>query len=329
MDVIRTTQARLEALRTAAIAVPDRPALFVVEGSGALTCLQGLLTSDLVAPGNRSLTYGAMLTPKGMIVVDHWVFRADPELLLVADRRGREPSAALLQRQLPPRLARVADRSDRWSALWLVGADPDRIALRALSAGPDQAGGGEAATRGTTGRVEIRARGGERVWVGRGPAGGPFQALVVGPPDRVAELGHEAGGLGALPGTEDDLRVARVLAGFPTLGAELGEKTLPQEVRYDDIGGLSYTKGCYVGQETVARLHFRGHPNWQLRGVDLEGEVAATDELTRDAKVVGRLTTVIVPDRGRAFGLASVRREVLAGAELATAGGVARVRPLP
>ena len=51
------------------------------------------------------------------------------------------------------------------------------------------------------------------------------------------------------------------------LGHEIVEKTLVQEVRYDEIGGVSYTKGCYTGQETVARLHFRGHTNRELRGL--------------------------------------------------------------
>ena len=63
------------------------------------------------------------------------------------------------------------------------------------------------------------------------------------------------------------MQAARILAGWPALGAEIDERTLPQEVRYDEIGGVSYTKGCYTGQETVARLHFRGHPNRELRGL--------------------------------------------------------------
>ena len=72
---------------------------------------------------------------------------------------------------------------------------------------------------------------------------------------------------GARPGDEGDHHAARILAGWPALGAEIDERTLPQEVRYDEIGGVSYTKGCYTGQETVARLHFRGHPNRELRGL--------------------------------------------------------------
>src|SRR5258708_9948328 len=63
------------------------------------------------------------------------------------------------------------------------------------------------------------------------------------------------------------LELGRILAGWPRLGAEIDQKTLPQEVRYDDINGVSYTKGCYTGQETVSRLHFRGHTNRHLGGL--------------------------------------------------------------
>jgi folate-binding protein YgfZ len=124
-----------------------------------------------------------------------------------------------------------------------------------------------------------------------------------------------------------------VLAGFPTLGSEIGERTLPQEVRYDDIGGVSYDKGCYVGQETVARIHFRGHPNWVLRGlepIDSATQADGDDEaLTADGKTVGRITTIVAPDGTPRFGLASVRKEIEVGAELASGFGPVRVVALP
>src|SRR5204863_149594 len=68
---------------------------------------------------------------------------------------------------------------------------------------------------------------------------------------------------GAVEAEPAMLELARILAGWPRLGAEVDDKTIPQEVRFDEIGGVSYTKGCYTGQETVARLHFRGHANRQ------------------------------------------------------------------
>ena len=70
---IALDRARLATARHGAAVVVTSPAVFRVEGPGALQCLQGLLTNDLQKPGDYSLVYGALLTPKGMIVVDYWV----------------------------------------------------------------------------------------------------------------------------------------------------------------------------------------------------------------------------------------------------------------
>src|SRR4029077_1572976 len=98
-------RARLERLRRGAVAVVAEPAVFWVEGPAALACLQGLLTNDLIKPGEHSLVYGALLTPKGAIVVDYWVFREPERFALVAPIEGRLASHELFRRQLPPRLA--------------------------------------------------------------------------------------------------------------------------------------------------------------------------------------------------------------------------------
>ena len=74
----------------------------------------------------------------------------------------------------------------------------------------------------------------------------PFAALAVGAEPAVAALSSRLLSAGALPGQESDLHAARILCGWPALGAEIDDRTLPQEVRYDQIGGVSYTKGCYT-----------------------------------------------------------------------------------
>ena len=90
-------RARLDRLRQGAVVVRTEPAAFNVTGMGALQCLQGLLTNDLVKPGDHSLVYGALLTPKGMIVVDFWVLRRPQGFLLLAERDGREAALDLFQ----------------------------------------------------------------------------------------------------------------------------------------------------------------------------------------------------------------------------------------
>ncbi len=135
---------------------------------------------------------------------------------------------------------------------------------------------------------------------------------------------------GATVGDDRDAAAARILAGWPVLGAEIGEKTLPQEVRYDEIDGVSYTKGCYTGQETVARLHFRGHTNRGLRGlIWQEGELPpGTAVTTDDGKEVGTVrSTLFLPDRSVA--LALLRREVEPGSFVTASGRPAIVVALP
>jgi glycine cleavage system aminomethyltransferase T len=113
---------RLAEVRHGAILVTTEPAVFRVQGPGALTCLQGLLTNDLVKPGDNSMVYGALLTPKGALVVDYWVVRQPDVITLVAPRSGHEASLELFRRQLPPRLARVTDLTGQARVAWLVGA---------------------------------------------------------------------------------------------------------------------------------------------------------------------------------------------------------------
>jgi len=161
------------------------------------------------------------------------------------------------------------------------------------------------------------------------PEGAPFVALVAGATAEVEGAARRLQLAGALRGDADDLHAARILAGWPALGAEIDEKTLPQEVRYDEIGGVSYTKGCYTGQETVARLHFRGHTNRELRGLAWR-EPGAPDGrgVLAGDKEVGTVRSTLTVD-GRTLGLAIVRREIEPGTEVVAGGREARVVRLP
>jgi folate-binding protein YgfZ len=110
---------------------------------------------------------------------------------------------------------------------------------------------------------------------------------------------------------EDELERLRIRARTPRLGRELDERVMPAEAGLDERA-ISFTKGCYPGQEPVARLHYRGHPNRGLRVLAVEGvELPGYDaELTLDGKVVGRVTSAARdPDHG-VVALAYVRREV-------------------
>jgi folate-binding protein YgfZ len=297
-----------------AVLVESTPAAFAISGSGALTCLQGLLTNDLAGPGENSLVYGALLTPKGAIVVDYWVLRLPDQFLLLAEAGGHAASLELLRRSLPPRLAKLQNRTGELRILWLFGERVGQVLERAGLHHPEHG--------------KVLAVG--DVHVARPHAAAPFRALIVGESAAIERVGAELVRSGATVGREEDRVAAEVLAGWPHLGAEIEERTLVQEVRYDEIGGVSYTKGCYTGQETVARLHFRGHTNRELKGLVLEqGNLPSGDLVTDgDGKEVGTLSSLLVLP-GRTVALGVLRRSIEAGRPVTAGGTPATITALP
>ena len=105
---------------------------------------------------------------------------------------------------------------------------------------------------------------------------------------------------------------------------------IPQEAGLNERA-VSFTKGCYVGQETVARLHYRGKPNRHLRGLRLSAPAARGDELRLGERVVGRVGTAVVSPRHGPIALALVRREAEPGATVSVGDGgeTAEVVELP
>lgn len=116
----------------------------------------------------------------------------------------------------------------------------------------------------------------------------------------------------------DELEARRVAAGVPRWGRELDDRVLPAEAGLEETH-ISFTKGCYPGQEPVARLHYRGHPNRALRVLRLAELPEYDAELVYDGKVVGRVTSAVRQDDGSVLALAYVRAEVPDDAELALA----------
>lgn len=311
----RAEGARLLRLRTGAVVVVSSPAVFRIEGRGAVQCVQGIVTNDVVAPGGASLVFGALLTPKGMIVAPVWAFREGDTMTLVTPAAARAAALDLFQRSLPPRLARVTDRTGDAAVLELVGGASDAVLGAAVPAQP--------------GRLLAHDTVHGRVLMARAPTVAPFVATAVGDAAAIEAYARDLVARGASSGTEEDREAARILAGWPALGAEIDERTLPQEVRFDEIGGVSYTKGCYTGQETVARIHFRGHPNRELRGLIWSGATALTgDAIMLGDKPVGTVRSVLRLD-DRVLGLAPIRREVEPGTTVQAAGAPAEVVLLP
>jgi folate-binding protein YgfZ len=120
----------------------------------------------------------------------------------------------------------------------------------------------------------------------------------------------------------DELERMRIEAGTPAWGKELDDSILPAEAGLDERA-ISFTKGCYPGQEPIARLHHRGKVNRRLRVLDVE-QATPGDQLVYEGKQVGRITSA-VPGRALAY----VRVEVPADAELELGGAVAKTVRFP
>lgn len=117
----------------------------------------------------------------------------------------------------------------------------------------------------------------------------------------------------------EELERLRILACTPRWGREIDDGTLPAEAGLD-ARAVSFTKGCYPGQEPLARLHNRGHVNRSLRVIEIDGEPARqADEVSFEDRVVGRVTSAVT-----GLALAYVRTDVPDGATLAVAGRPAR-----
>jgi folate-binding protein YgfZ len=237
----------------------------------------------------------------------------------------QEQALAIFTRSVPPRLARTSDRTAEVAVLRLAG--PQALTM-AQAAGLTLPPGPGRLVHATVGATECE--------VARPSEQAPFALQITAPPAAAAAVAARLVAAGALDADRVGLEYARILAGWPRIGAEVDEKTIPQEVRFDELGGVSYTKGCYTGQETVSRLHFRGRANRHLHGLLFDAEpadgVPSVIHVDRD---VGRVTSVAwVPEpriagAGRWIGLAMIRREVSAGTVVHAAGRDARVVELP
>jgi folate-binding protein YgfZ len=128
----------------------------------------------------------------------------------------------------------------------------------------------------------------------------------------------------------DAWELARIEAGLPAFGREFDEGSMPAEAGLVPLA-VSFTKGCYPGQEPVARLHYRGHANRGLRGLELlDGALPPPGTaVTAGGREVGRAGSAVMSPRFGSIALAVLRSKVADGDEVSVDGSAARVRPLP
>jgi len=282
----------------------------VFEGEKRHETLTGLVTNDVgaLAPGMGQ--YAAALTPRGKIIADLRIFARESDLLIDVAPRASAGWVAMVRKYVNPRATKYTDRTDAISDIGVFGVRSAEI-VAAMSGLTTDALSSLAPYGHVAGRVD-----GVPVTVARVPELGldGFEVMVAA--DARASLWQKAVDAGAVPAGLDAWEIARIEAGRPEWGIDIDDSTIPQEANLDDLHAISYTKGCYTGQETVARVHFRGHVNRHLRGLTYGGSspLPLGAQLVDDAdKAVGDVRSSAVSPRLGGVAIAMVRREVNPG----------------
>ncbi len=284
----------------------------VVSGPDAAEYLQGQLTNDVEALSPGEGQYAALLDRKGHMQGDMRVLRpAEEEIRLDTEAEALPAVRRHLETYKIGREVEVRDATEELALLSLIG--PRSAEIAALPPLPEHA------------CEEVTPAGNECLAVGTRDGIDLFVATAEA--DRLQAALYEAG---AVEVGEEAAEILRVEAGVPRFGAEMSDETMPAEAGIVE-GAVSFTKGCYIGQETVARLHYKGRPNRLLRGLRLGTPVAPGAVLRLGEKDVGRIGTSCVSPALGPIGLAIVRREAEPGVELAVGedGVKAQVVELP
>ncbi len=259
-----------------------------VRGEDARSWLNGQITNDIRAMSRGDAIYALVLDGRGKILADAWVLERGEDVLLVVPRETVEP---------------LREHFDKYIVMEDVELDAPALAVVTVQ------GARAADVAGSDGfPCDRLGDGGRDVVV---PEGDRDAALA-----RLIEAAERVGG-----GAVDDAawELARVRRAVPRFGVDFGPANYPQEAGLKDRA-VSFTKGCYLGQEVVCTLENRGQLSRRL--VRLEGAPARPgDELRADEKVVGQVTSsALDPERGT-IALGYLKRAVPVGASVASAEG--------
>jgi tRNA-modifying protein YgfZ len=290
---------------TTSVALVDRSerAKLLLTGSGVLEFLQGQVTNDVEALAPGEGCYAAFLNAKGKLRADVRVLRLDDGLWLDVEGYAKEVVEWVIRNYSVGLDVTMQDLTPERSVLSLIGPQ----ARSALDVAPPE-----------TEHAHVR---GEH---------GLYVATDLGV-DVICDAADADGVRAALGVEEVPLEVAEVLrmeSGRPRLGLDMDSDTIPQEAGVNERA-VSFTKGCYVGQETVARLHYKGKPNRHLRGLRLAEPAERGDPIELGDRQVGQIGSTGVSPALGPIALALVRREAAPGDTVSVCGSPAEVVELP
>jgi tRNA-modifying protein YgfZ len=292
-------------LAKTAVALVDRSqrAKLLVTGAGAGEFLQGQVTNDVEALAPGEGCYAAFLNAKGKLRADVRVLRLDDGFWLDAEGYAKEVVEWVIDSFSVGLDVRREDLTEARALLSLIGPE----ARSALDVAPPA-------------DEHAHVRGEHGLYVATD--------LGVDVICHAADADGVRAALGADEVAHDVAEVLRVESGRPRLGLEMDGGTIPQEAALNERA-VNFEKGCYVGQETVARLHYRGKPNRHLRGLRLSEPAERGAPIVLGEKELGKLGTACVSPALGPIALAIVRREAAPGDTVSVCGAPAELVELP
>ena len=314
----------LEAMRSGAVGVTVERDVVRVGGSDASAYLQGQISQDVESVAAGESAWSLILQPQGRI--DAWfrLTRQGPDEFLLDVDAGHGPGLVERLERFKLRVDVEVEALDGWHMMAVKGPQANSAVEDLVEAGTEESAAGELVEAGVgeLAEVEMRAAVDWPVYEGvdllfNGPVPDPSAW-----PDELIEAGWA------------DLEVLRIRAGWPVMGAEIGPRTIPAELGPSLISkSVSFTKGCYTGQELVARIDSRGgNVPRPLRLIEIAGadDLGPGTAVTVDGETVGEITSAAFdPVAGVTVALGPVHRRVEPPASASVAGREATVRALP
>jgi len=274
-------------------------------GGEAKGFLQGQVSNDVESLTPGTGCYAAFLTPKGKMLGDLRILDGGDELLLDTERVALQGLFNMIRRFSIGYDVQLHKRTLERGLLALIGPEATLVAGTEQLADAPEHTHVETSVTGVPVRA-IRTDAGVELLCDAADTQRLEAALRVAGVPRVEEAVAEA---------------LRVEHGRPRYGIDLDDTVIPQEAGLNERA-VSFTKGCYVGQETVARLHYRGKPNRHLRGLRLAAPAQPGDPVQSGEREVGRVTSVVDSPRLGWIALALVRREAPPGSPVTVGDGV-------
>ncbi len=268
------------------------------EGADCLRFLHGMVTNTVESLAENGGNYAAVTSARGQTLLDIWVHRLQDCIYMETEPGLATKLIETLDRYLIADDVALSDESDTWAILGVQGPTALELIGRVV---------GRVPTDLPEHHTVIHAFDGIPIWVtARSYTGEPGCDLRIAQ-DHADSLRRALVTAGGTPIGWQVGEILRVEAGIPRYGAEIDELVVPLEAGLNRA--VDFDKGCYIGQEVIAKMHFRGRPRRYLTGLLLSGNTPVSGNIIVNDKTVGRVTTCVKSIRlNRVIALSIIRR---------------------